>query len=71
MLRQTSGKIINVASRDALAGSAGYAAYSASKSAVLRLTESLAAELKPSNINGSEARNAITSAMASGATHLV
>src|SRR5262249_60678306 len=51
MLRQSSGKIINVASRDALAGSAGYAAYSASKSAVLRLTESLAAELKASNIN--------------------
>jgi NAD(P)-dependent dehydrogenase (short-subunit alcohol dehydrogenase family) len=51
MLKQSSGKIINVASRDALAGSADYAAYSASKSAVLRLTESLAAELKASNIN--------------------
>ena len=51
MLRQTSGKIINIASRDGLSGSAGYAAYSASKSAVLRLTESLAAELKASNIN--------------------
>src|SRR5262249_43591118 len=42
---------INVASRDALAGSAGFAAYSASKNAVLRLTESLAAEIKTSNIN--------------------
>src|SRR6266851_3960593 len=51
MLKQQRGKIINVASRDALSGSAGYAAYSASKSAVLRLTESLAAELKGSNIN--------------------
>jgi NAD(P)-dependent dehydrogenase (short-subunit alcohol dehydrogenase family) len=51
MLKQQSGKIINVASRDGLSGSAGYAAYSASKSAVLRLTESLAAELKVSNIN--------------------
>src|SRR5215469_3296747 len=51
MLRQASGKIINVASRDGLRGSAGYAAYSASKSAVLRLTESLADELKTSNIN--------------------
>ena len=51
MLRQQSGKIINVASRDGLHGSAGYAAYSASKAAVLRLTESLAAELKTSNIN--------------------
>jgi NAD(P)-dependent dehydrogenase (short-subunit alcohol dehydrogenase family) len=51
MLKQGSGKIINVASRDGLRGSAGYAAYSASKSAVLRLTESLADELKASNIN--------------------
>jgi NAD(P)-dependent dehydrogenase (short-subunit alcohol dehydrogenase family) len=51
MLRQSRGTIINVASRDGLSGSAGYAAYSASKSAVLRLTESLAAELKVSNIN--------------------
>ena len=51
MLRQSRGTIINVASRDGLAGSAGYAAYSASKSAVLRLTESLASELKASDIN--------------------
>ena len=51
MLKQGNGRIINVASRDALKGSAGYAAYSASKSAVLRLTESLADELKASNIN--------------------
>jgi len=51
MLKQGTGKIINVASRDGLSGSAGYAAYSASKSAVLRLTESMAAELKVSNIN--------------------
>ena len=51
MLKQGRGRIINVASRDGLAGSAGCSAYSASKSAVLRLTESLAAELKESNIN--------------------
>ena len=51
MLEQQSGKIVNVASRDGLSGGAGYAAYSASKSAVLRLTESLANELKASNIN--------------------
>jgi len=51
MLRQGSGRIVNVASRDGLHGGAGYSAYSASKSAVLRLTESLAAELKQSNIN--------------------
>ena len=51
MLKQGRGRIITVASRDGLAGAAGYAAYSASKSAVLRLNESLADELKVSNIN--------------------
>jgi NAD(P)-dependent dehydrogenase (short-subunit alcohol dehydrogenase family) len=51
MINQGHGKIINVASRDGLAGTAGYAAYSVSKSAVLRLTEALADELKNSNIN--------------------
>jgi NAD(P)-dependent dehydrogenase (short-subunit alcohol dehydrogenase family) len=50
MIRQRSGRMINVASRDALKGSAGYAAYSASKSAVIRLTESLADELKTFDI---------------------
>jgi NAD(P)-dependent dehydrogenase (short-subunit alcohol dehydrogenase family) len=51
MLKQRGGKIINVSSREGLEAHAGYAAYSASKSAVLRLTESLAAELKISDIN--------------------
>jgi NAD(P)-dependent dehydrogenase (short-subunit alcohol dehydrogenase family) len=51
MLKQGRGRIINIASRDGLKGSAGYAAYSASKSAVLRLTEALADEVKASNIN--------------------
>jgi NAD(P)-dependent dehydrogenase (short-subunit alcohol dehydrogenase family) len=51
MLKQGSGKIINIAARPGLQGRAGMAAYSASKSAVLRLTESMAAELKEYNIN--------------------
>jgi NAD(P)-dependent dehydrogenase (short-subunit alcohol dehydrogenase family) len=51
LLRQGGGKIVNVASRAALQGEANAAAYSASKSAVVRLTESLAAELKESGIN--------------------
>jgi NAD(P)-dependent dehydrogenase (short-subunit alcohol dehydrogenase family) len=51
MLRQGYGKIINVASRAALVGEANHAAYSASKSAVVRLTETMAAELKNSEIN--------------------
>jgi NAD(P)-dependent dehydrogenase (short-subunit alcohol dehydrogenase family) len=51
MLEQGRGKIIHVASRAALKGSARSAAYSVSKSAVIRLTESLSAELRRKNIN--------------------
>ncbi len=51
MLRQKSGKIINLAARAGLQGQANLAAYSASKAAVIRLTESAAAELKQSGIN--------------------
>ncbi len=46
MIEKRWGRIINVSSRNALQGSAGYAAYSAAKSAVIRLTESLADEVK-------------------------
>lgn len=51
MLRQSSGRIIHVAAKAGLAGAANGAAYSAAKSAVIRLTESLAAELKDKGIN--------------------
>ncbi len=51
MLERGTGKIINVAARAALAGTAKQAAYTASKSAVVRLTESMAAELKHQGIN--------------------
>ena len=51
MIRQGSGKIVNVAARPGLEGQAGMAAYSASKSAVIRLTESMSAELKDQGIN--------------------
>ena len=51
MLQQGSGKIISLASRAALGGEANAAAYSVSKTAVVRLTESMAAELKDKNIN--------------------
>lgn len=51
MLAQGAGKIINTASRAALAGEANAAAYSVSKTAVVRLTESLASEVKDRNIN--------------------
>jgi NAD(P)-dependent dehydrogenase (short-subunit alcohol dehydrogenase family) len=46
MLQRGRGAIVTVASRHALAGPAGAAAYSASKGALLRLTESLAQEAK-------------------------
>ncbi len=51
MLAQESGKIINVAARAGLSGGARMAPYSVSKSAVIRLTESMAAELKGHNLN--------------------
>lgn len=51
MLKQGSGKIVNVASRSALQGSARQGPYSAAKSAVVRLTETMAAELKNHGIN--------------------
>ena len=50
-LAQHSGRIVNIAARSGLAGDAGSAAYSAAKSAVLRLTEAMSAELKNSGIN--------------------
>ena len=51
MLSQQAGKIIHVSSRSGLSGSSGSAPYGAAKSAVIRLTESLSAELKPKGIN--------------------
>ncbi len=51
MLKQRYGKIVNVASRAALAGGKNAAAYSVAKAAVVRLTESMAAELKGEGIN--------------------
>ncbi|NUQ36345.1 MAG: SDR family NAD(P)-dependent oxidoreductase [Caldilineales bacterium] len=51
MIAQGSGKIIHVSSRAGLAGGANAAAYSASKAALLRLVESLAAETKAHGVN--------------------
>lgn len=50
MLVQGAGRIIHTAARAALAGSGKGAAYSAAKSAVVRLVESLAAELRDKKI---------------------
>lgn len=51
MLEQQSGKIVNIGAHPALAAGPTDAAYSASKSAVLRLTESMAAAYKHYGIN--------------------
>lgn len=51
MLESGRGKIVNVAARAALAGGKNAAAYSAAKAALVRLTESMAEELKGAGIN--------------------
>jgi NAD(P)-dependent dehydrogenase (short-subunit alcohol dehydrogenase family) len=51
MKEAQSGRIINLSARLALKGSGNNAAYSAAKSSVIRLTESMAAELKNDGVN--------------------
>ena len=51
MLRAGGGKIVNVGAYAALKGAAAMGAYVASKSAVIRITETMAAELREKNIN--------------------
>ena len=51
MLKAGGGKIVNVGAFAAQKGAAQMGAYIASKSAVIRLTETMAAELREKNIN--------------------
>jgi NAD(P)-dependent dehydrogenase (short-subunit alcohol dehydrogenase family) len=51
MLKAGGGRIVNVAAMAGVSGRANMGAYSASKSAVIRLTEAMAAELRERNIN--------------------
>lgn len=51
MLAAGSGKIVNIAAMGGMRGGANMGAYAAAKSAVMRLTESMAAELRDKNIN--------------------
>jgi NAD(P)-dependent dehydrogenase (short-subunit alcohol dehydrogenase family) len=51
MVEQRKGKIVTLASRSALGGVAKQSAYAAAKAAVLRLTESLSAEVKSAGVN--------------------
>jgi NAD(P)-dependent dehydrogenase (short-subunit alcohol dehydrogenase family) len=51
MLKAGGGKIVNIGAFAAQRGAAGMGAYVASKSAVIRLTETMAAELREKNIN--------------------
>jgi len=50
MIAQNWGRVVNTGSRDSLQGRANYSAYAISKAAVLRLTESMAAEVRPYDI---------------------
>ena len=51
MLKAGGGKIVNIGAYSALGGKPEMGAYVASKSAVIRLTETMAAELRSHNIN--------------------
>jgi len=51
MLKDGGGKIVNIGAFAAQKGAAQMGAYIASKSAVIRLTEAMAAELREKNIN--------------------
>jgi NAD(P)-dependent dehydrogenase (short-subunit alcohol dehydrogenase family) len=51
MVAAGSGKIVNIGAGGGLKGGARMAAYSASKSTVIRLTESMSAELREQGIN--------------------
>lgn len=51
MINQGHGKIVNIGARAGLRGAPNMAAYSASKSVVMRLTESLADEVKAEGVN--------------------
>lgn len=50
MLKKKMGKVITIGAKASLQGGAKSGAYAASKAALLRLTESMAAEVKSSNI---------------------
>jgi NAD(P)-dependent dehydrogenase (short-subunit alcohol dehydrogenase family) len=51
MLAAGGGRIVNVGASAAQRGVAGMAAYCAAKSAVIRITEAMAAELREKNVN--------------------
>jgi len=51
MIQRESGKVVTIGAGAALRGMAQMGAYCASKSALIRLTESMSAELKEKNIN--------------------
>ena len=61
MINQKQGKIINIAAGSGFVPSLNFAAYSASKAAVIMFTECMALEMKPFNID--------VNALSAGRTH--
>jgi NAD(P)-dependent dehydrogenase (short-subunit alcohol dehydrogenase family) len=51
MVAAGGGRVVNVGAHAALKGVTGMGAYCAAKSAVIRLTEAMAAELRDKNVN--------------------
>lgn len=51
MLKQRSGKIINISSVSGITGNAGQTNYSAAKAGIIGMTKAVAKELAPRNIN--------------------
>lgn len=51
MLLRGGGKVVNVAASAGIKGAAGMGPYAAAKSAIVRVTESMAAELREKNVN--------------------
>jgi len=60
MMKQKSGRIVNIASISGILGTAGQANYAASKAGVMALTKTLARELGARNITVNALRDSLS-----------